>query len=87
MVPTVDTIRYECLVSTWLDNGHPLLLVGPVGVGKTCVLQRHLTQRKESRLCAALSASTSATALQQLLESRLEKKTKVGMQEGLGNID
>lgn len=34
-MPTVDTIRYEYLVSKMLQENHPVLLVGNVGTGKT----------------------------------------------------
>lgn len=77
MVPTVDTVRYEFFMSAWLGNQQPLLFVGPVGGGKSCMIQRHLKQRKEKIFCAALSASTSSRGLQELLESRLEKRSKV----------
>ena len=35
MVPTVDTVRYNYLVSTMVASQNPVLLVGPVGTGKT----------------------------------------------------
>lgn len=35
IVPTVDTVRYEYLVSKMLQENHPVLLVGNVGTGKT----------------------------------------------------
>ena len=39
MVPTVDTVRYNHLVSTLVANQIPVLLVGPVGTGKTSIAQ------------------------------------------------
>ncbi|KAJ4429793.1 hypothetical protein ANN_21997 [Periplaneta americana] len=36
-VPTVDTVRYQYLVSTLLYNQYECLLVGPVGTGKTMI--------------------------------------------------
>lgn len=39
MVPTVDTVRYNYLVSTLVANQNPVLLVGPVGTGKTSIAQ------------------------------------------------
>lgn len=38
-VPTVDTIRYECVVTTLLNAGCLGLLTGPVGTGKTSTAQ------------------------------------------------
>ena len=37
MVPTVDTVRYGFLTSELVKNNDPVLLVGPVGTGKTSV--------------------------------------------------
>ena len=39
MVPTVDTVRYGYITSQLVRNTHPVLLVGPVGTGKTSVAQ------------------------------------------------
>lgn len=39
MVPTVDTVRYNYLVSALVANQNPILLVGPVGTGKTSIAQ------------------------------------------------
>ena len=39
MVPTVDTLRYDFLVHNLILFGRPVLLVGPVGTGKTSVAQ------------------------------------------------
>ena len=39
MVPTVDTLRYDFLVHNLILSGQPVLLVGPVGTGKTSVAQ------------------------------------------------
>ena len=42
-VPTVDTVRYQFLVHTLLSLNNPVMLVGPVGTGKTGVAQNVLT--------------------------------------------
>eukprot|EP00061_Rhincodon_typus_P011682 g36893.t1 len=42
IVPTVDTVRYNFLVSNLVSNQYPVLLVGPVGTGKTSVGQNAL---------------------------------------------
>ena len=39
LVPTVDTLRYNFLVHNLITQGRPVLLVGPVGTGKTSVAQ------------------------------------------------
>ena len=38
VIPTVDTIRHECLLYTWLAEHKPMLLCGPPGSGKTMTL-------------------------------------------------
>lgn len=37
MVPTVDTLRYDFLVYNLILSEQPVILVGPVGTGKTSV--------------------------------------------------
>ena len=44
MVPTVDTLRYDFLVQSLIAIGRPILLVGPVGTGKTSVAQGVLSK-------------------------------------------
>lgn len=39
LVPTVDTLRYDFLVHHLIMVERPVLLVGPVGTGKTSVAQ------------------------------------------------
>ncbi|CAF0789670.1 unnamed protein product [Didymodactylos carnosus] len=38
VIPTIDTIRHEALLYTWLAERKPLLLCGPPGSGKTMTL-------------------------------------------------
>ena len=38
-MPTVDTLRYDYLVHTLILVERPVLMVGPVGTGKTSVAQ------------------------------------------------
>jgi len=49
MVPTVDTIRYDFIVSSLILQGIPVLLVGPVGTGKTSVAQNVLDKLNTSK--------------------------------------
>lgn len=79
IVPTVDTIRYEYLVSTLLKHNYPSLLVGPVGTGKTSTAQSVLESVDSNRytiLGVNMSAQTSSQNLQDTIESRVEKRTK-----------
>ena len=43
IVPTVDTVRYQFLMKTLIDNRIPIMLVGPVGTGKTSVAWNSLS--------------------------------------------
>ena len=43
-MPTVDTIRYNYLVSGLIKKQRPVLLIGPVGTGKTSVAQSVLNE-------------------------------------------
>ena len=38
VVPTVDTVRHESLLYTWLAEHKPMVLCGPPGSGKTMTL-------------------------------------------------
>jgi dynein heavy chain len=79
MVPTVDTVRYNFLVGALIDSVQPVLLVGPVGTGKTSVAQSvcsKLDSSKYSVLTINMSAQTSSNNVQEIIESRVEKRTK-----------
>uniref|UniRef100_A0A8C5L4X8 Dynein axonemal heavy chain 2 n=1 Tax=Jaculus jaculus TaxID=51337 RepID=A0A8C5L4X8_JACJA len=79
MVPTVDTVRYNYLVSTLVANQNPVLLVGPVGTGKTSIAQSALQSLPSSQwsvLIVNMSAHTTSNNVQSIIESRVEKRTK-----------
>ncbi|KAF5308522.1 hypothetical protein FQR65_LT06187 [Abscondita terminalis] len=79
IVPTVDTVRYQFIVNTLLAARYPSLLTGPVGTGKTSTAQSvisGLDPIKYSVLNINMSAQTSSVNVQEIIESRLEKRTK-----------
>ncbi|XP_039087571.1 dynein heavy chain 2, axonemal [Hyaena hyaena] len=79
MVPTVDTVRYNYLVSALVAKQKPVLLVGPVGTGKTSIAQsvlQSLTSSQWSVLTVNMSAQTTSNNVQNIIESRVEKRTK-----------
>ncbi|XP_034231069.1 dynein heavy chain 2, axonemal [Thrips palmi] len=79
IVPTVDTIRYEFVISHLLRAGYRPLLVGPVGTGKTSTASTALEgmdNQKMSMLVINMSAQTTSKNVQDMIESRLEKRTK-----------
>ncbi|KAJ3224818.1 Dynein heavy chain 2, axonemal [Clydaea vesicula] len=77
-VPTVDTIRNEFILKSLINKKIPILMVGEVGTGKTSMLQSILYNFDDSKLIlmASMSAQTSSNALQSILESKVEKRTK-----------
>ncbi|XP_052234681.1 dynein axonemal heavy chain 2-like isoform X14 [Dreissena polymorpha] len=79
MVPTVDTVRYQYLTQTLIKNLCPVMLVGPVGTGKTSVAENTLGKldpKSYSVLTVNMSAQTSSNNVQDIIESRVEKRTK-----------
>lgn len=59
MVPTVDTVRYDFLVHNLVLAGEPVILVGPVGTGKTSVAQTVL-QKLDTAIFSILTINLSA---------------------------
>lgn len=79
MVPTVDTVRYDFLVYSLLQAKRPVLLTGPVGTGKTSLAQKvlqRLDPKTYSLLVINMSAQTSSNNVQEIIESKVEKRTK-----------
>ncbi|XP_017772772.1 PREDICTED: dynein heavy chain 2, axonemal [Nicrophorus vespilloides] len=79
VVPTIDTVRYEYLISALLDKGYPVLLTGPVGTGKTSSAQSVLNSMDKDKyviLNINMSAQTTSLNVQEAIESRTEKRTK-----------
>ena len=66
IVPTVDTLRYDFLVQNLVRVGRPVLLVGPVGTGKTSVAQAALSKLDSTQytlLTINLSAQVGAVVM------------------------
>ena len=63
LVPTVDTLRYDFLVHHLLLAERPVLLVGPVGTGKTSVAQGVL-QKLDPNRYSLLTINLSAQVCQ-----------------------
>ncbi|XP_056602033.1 dynein axonemal heavy chain 2 isoform X3 [Triplophysa dalaica] len=79
MVPTVDTVRYHYLVKALVSAQHPVLLTGPVGTGKTSVAQSVLQSLDTvtwATLTINMSSQTSSNNVQEIIESRVEKRIK-----------
>ncbi|XP_011309286.1 dynein heavy chain 2, axonemal [Fopius arisanus] len=88
-VPTVDTIRYEYLAKNLLENNQPVLLLGPIGAGKTSIAQgvlQSFNQTKHSCLTINMSSQTSSHQVQEIIESKLEKRTRLTYIPAAGKI-
>lgn len=75
IVPTVDTIRYDYIVSSLLSNGFPVLVVGPVGTGKTSTIHsvlELLDDTKYAVLLVNMSAQTTSGNVQVRLWTYIE---------------
>eukprot|EP00835_Amoeboradix_gromovi_P001568 NODE_74_length_23402_cov_1.166974.p1 type:complete len:4329 gc:universal NODE_74_length_23402_cov_1.166974:19649-6663(-) len=76
MIPITETIRQYYLLDILIGNGHPTLLVGMAGVGKTCLIKQKLQQFTDTHNFVNIPFNyyTNSTSLQPILEKPLEKK-------------
>ena len=81
MVPTVDTVRIKFIASSLVRTSVHTLLVGGVGVGKTMMASSVLEGLPAGfgTMNINFSAQTSSNSLQDTIEGKLEKRTKVSM--------
>lgn len=66
MVPTVDSVRYQYVVNTLIKAKRPILMTGPVGTGKTSVMQsalENLNVKKWNVLTINMSAQVHSVFL------------------------
>ena len=55
VIPTIDTVRHESLLYTWLAEHKPLVLCGPPGSGKTMTLFSALRALPDMEVCLILN--------------------------------
>jgi len=79
LVPTLDTVRYQFLLSALIKQRHNALVVGVTGTGKTAVIESLLDQLDVATtlsLTLNFSSATSSEGVQEAVESRLEKRQR-----------
>jgi len=79
LVPTVDTVRHQFLLNALLNRRLHTLVVGGTGTGKTSITQALLDSLDPSQtltLSLNFSSATSSEAVQEMIESRLEKRQR-----------
>ncbi|XP_025155769.1 dynein heavy chain 2, axonemal [Harpegnathos saltator] len=76
IVPTVDTVRYDYVVSSLLSNGFPALVAGPVGTGKTSTVHSVLGLLDDVEyavLLVNMSAQTTSNNVQVRLQTYIRQ--------------
>ncbi|CCW65070.1 unnamed protein product [Phytomonas sp. EM1] len=79
IIPTIDTIRYEYLVSQLVRSRVHLVLVGTAGTGKSLIARQVMAGlSRETHVTTELnlSARTSARNVQDIIEGRMEHQSK-----------
>ena len=76
MVPITETIRQYYLMDILIKHGHPTLLVGGAGVGKSSLIKQKLQHFSDTHSFTNIPFNyyTNSTLLQPILEKPLEKK-------------
>ncbi|CAI4230233.1 unnamed protein product [Auanema sp. JU1783] len=73
VVPTIDTVRHEMLLATWLSEHKPLVLCGPPGSGKTMTLLAALRSQQDMDVVNVnFSSSTTPELLMRTFEHYCE---------------
>lgn len=82
LVPTVDTTRYAYMMRTLIASGRNVLFAGDTGVGKSVIVVDALTKMTtgaDAKFVSAtvnFSAQTQSWNLQEVIETKLDKKRK-----------
>ncbi|CAM9180031.1 unnamed protein product [Ectocarpus fasciculatus] len=78
IVPTIDTVRNGYVVDTFVKVKKAVMIVGNTGTGKTVLASNILKDLPESysRLVINFSAATTSSAVQDIIEGPMEKRSK-----------
>lgn len=79
IVPTVDTVRYQYIIGELVRSQVQLVLVGNTGTGKSLIarqVMRNLSSDTHVTTQLNFSAQTTAKNVQDIIEGRMEHKSK-----------
>ena len=78
IVPTIDTVRNNFILTTLVNAGKQVLITGGTGTGKTILCQNmlHGLPETHSSLTINFSSATDSGTTQAIVESGMEKKSK-----------
>lgn len=79
VIPTSDSVRNTFILNHMVSRRKHVLMVGPTGTGKTVNINKYLESVDDSKfipLKLTFSAQTSANQVQDLLDSKMEKRRK-----------
>ncbi|CAE7205816.1 ODA4, partial [Symbiodinium sp. KB8] len=81
-VETVDSVRITTLMDQLVQKGHPVMLIGTAGTGKTSIVQTYLRDRIPEGFCSKvinMNFYMDSEALQALIDSSLDKRGAKGV--------
>lgn len=79
VIPTIDTVKYSYLISTFLLSNRGVLVNGPIGSGKTLIAQSVLNDQSTEKYASVvlnMSSHTSVKYIQEAIEACTEKRSK-----------
>ncbi len=81
VVPTLDTVRHEDVLFSWLSESKPIVLCGPPGSGKTMTLFNALRRLPQMDVAALnFSSATTPELILKIFEQYCEyRKTPRGV--------
>jgi len=79
IIPTIDTIRISYLLEILKKQNYNIICTGPTGTGKTSIIMEGILNsgnEKYMPIIINFSARTNANQIQDLLDSKMEKRRK-----------
>ncbi|KAL6609170.1 dynein heavy chain and region D6 of dynein motor-domain-containing protein [Neocallimastix sp. 'constans'] len=79
IIPTIDTIRLSYLLEILKKQNYNIICTGPTGTGKTSIIMERLLKNGNDKYMPIIinfSARTNANQIQDLLDSKMEKRRK-----------